>query len=532
MKSANMQRRMERRRRANDLPAPQHATPVDEPMASPSNPFASWPTEALEDVLSSLAKYSEDKGVLDSIQALAEERRRRPDPPAENAAPKAASFLSNEETSDVLEGYLAEIDAAHSKTDPIPVEGLPKTVSPSKLAAELSAAKAAKLAAELAVRLKGLFLDAKPITQVNEARAVREAVDSIFIASQKLGEAEKLLAKQAKQEEATEAAQEAALKPKKSAADKKDDKKKKTVIVSEHEPGKDCPQCRDKVVHEHKKKASDPLTQVREAFQAVSNHQGGDWGAHGDSTALLKKALTICNHLYDSHTFPEGSDEQELLWEATRALRTVDEFPSESDDPTDDEDMSRAFVALEDLENVLRSKSGGKQASEDEDPDDDGGGGKQANAPEASSNTFSPLLGNLVVAASTKTAARATRKDRAEFVRLLSEHAPKAQTQELNEHAVSTIAEDLMRLGSNYARVQEWKAVERDLLPMGEERDAQDKKWNDKEADISARITSLCAQLGVAPVFGTDPQGKTVKVSCPDRFTNDHNREGICVPTS
>jgi hypothetical protein len=401
-------RNISRRRTAAAEPSPEvkpiddnAAAPIDEPTPGGSmNPFSSWPKSALEDVISSLSKYAEDKGVLDSIQMIAEEIRKRPEDVVEPTAPKTANVPpTNEETMDPLEGYIKEITEAHAEVEPPPVDGLPATVLPGKLAAEMTAAKAAKLGASVAEKLKSLFLEAKPITSANESRPVRNAVDAIYAAYQQFGEAVDILEKQDRQEKEEASAQEAMM-----------NRAKKSSTM---EP------------------------------------EAGEQEPTNDKVASRKRA--------------EVADEN-----------------AKTQDAEEEADSKKASV---------KGRS---------------------------------LLANLITAAPVKTAARATRKDRAEFARLLSEHAPKAQSKEVNEHTVASIAEDLMRYGSSYNRILEFKGSPETMDP----------KYVAKEEEIRTKIQGLCTQLGVAPIYGTDPRTCTVKVSCPDRFTNDHDRQGICVPTA
>jgi hypothetical protein len=67
--------------------------------------------------------------------------------------------------------------------------------------AEMATSKAVKEAEKLGNDLKKMYLDAKSLTQVNDTRAVREAVESIFRAADMFDEATKALNKQHQQEE-------------------------------------------------------------------------------------------------------------------------------------------------------------------------------------------------------------------------------------------------------------------------------------------------------------------------------------------
>jgi len=57
---------------------------------------------------------------------------------------------------------------------------------------------------KLAERLKEMYLDAKEVTEANDSRPVREAVEAIYRAYDLLGQAAKVLGKQQMQEQAEE----------------------------------------------------------------------------------------------------------------------------------------------------------------------------------------------------------------------------------------------------------------------------------------------------------------------------------------
>jgi ribosomal protein L37AE/L43A len=69
---------------------------------------------------------------------------------------------------------------------------------------EVSASKALKQVEKLAERLKEMYLDAKEVTEANDSRPVREAVEAIYRAYDLLGQAAKVLGKQQMQEQAEE----------------------------------------------------------------------------------------------------------------------------------------------------------------------------------------------------------------------------------------------------------------------------------------------------------------------------------------
>jgi hypothetical protein len=75
-----------------------------------------------------------------------------------------------------------------------------------KQAAALATSKALKEAEKLGEELKRMYLDAKPITETNDTRPVREAVEAIFRAADMFGEAVKVLNKQDMQEKSEEEA--------------------------------------------------------------------------------------------------------------------------------------------------------------------------------------------------------------------------------------------------------------------------------------------------------------------------------------
>jgi hypothetical protein len=102
-------------------------------------------------------------------------------------------------------GNLADVDEAHAALDESGARlNRPVTTNPiqlNKQAAEMTATKAVKEAERLGNELKKMYLDAKSLTQVNDTRPVREAVESIFRAADMFDEATKALNKQQQQEE-------------------------------------------------------------------------------------------------------------------------------------------------------------------------------------------------------------------------------------------------------------------------------------------------------------------------------------------
>jgi hypothetical protein len=83
--------------------------------------------------------------------------------------------------------------------------------STSKTAAEMTLPKAIKLTEDLEDKLQKLYLDAKPLTSINNTRPVRDAVEAIYQAMTLFDPAAKALAKQERQETEEELAQAAAI---------------------------------------------------------------------------------------------------------------------------------------------------------------------------------------------------------------------------------------------------------------------------------------------------------------------------------
>jgi hypothetical protein len=92
--------------------------------------------------------------------------------------------------------------------------GVEVVTSSLKTAAELTTKSAVKLAERMGTDLKRLYLEAKPLTNVNDQRPVREAVEGIFRAADGFDGATKLLVKQLTQEEGEAKAQEESTKKK------------------------------------------------------------------------------------------------------------------------------------------------------------------------------------------------------------------------------------------------------------------------------------------------------------------------------
>lgn len=137
------------------------------------------------------------------------------------ASAGGAGFVNDvDEKGKIVEdgGNLPEVAEAHAAKDEAPARlDRPATTAPMKLAADMTTGKAVKQSEGLGNDLKKMYLDAKGLTGVNDTRAVREAVESIFHAADRFDEATKALNKQHQQEESEAAAQEIKAKNKKSA---------------------------------------------------------------------------------------------------------------------------------------------------------------------------------------------------------------------------------------------------------------------------------------------------------------------------
>jgi hypothetical protein len=106
-------------------------------------------------------------------------------------------------------GRTPEIGEAHSKLEDKTGIDRPATTAPitlNKQAAEMTIGKAVKESEKLGADLKRIYLEAKPLTNVNDTRPVREAVEAIFRAADLFNEATKVLSKQQAQVESEEAA--------------------------------------------------------------------------------------------------------------------------------------------------------------------------------------------------------------------------------------------------------------------------------------------------------------------------------------
>jgi hypothetical protein len=122
-------------------------------------------------------------------------------------------------------GRTPEIAQAHAGLEDNTSITRPATTAPIKLnqqqslktaAGDMSTSSALKKSESLGNDLKMMYLEAKSLTQINDTRAVREAVESIFRAGDMMDNALKALGKQHEQEENEAAAQEIKAKNKKS----------------------------------------------------------------------------------------------------------------------------------------------------------------------------------------------------------------------------------------------------------------------------------------------------------------------------
>jgi|SRR5271157_212677 len=126
------------------------------------------------------------------------------------AGSQGSGFSTDQDTGKVKEGELPEAAAADKLVDEAPAKldrtetTLPiKLNGSSKSAGESAKASTAlKKVEKLSEKLKEMYLDAKDLTNTNDTRAVREAVEAIFRAYDLLGCAAKVLGKQQMQEDA------------------------------------------------------------------------------------------------------------------------------------------------------------------------------------------------------------------------------------------------------------------------------------------------------------------------------------------
>jgi len=196
-------------------PAPAQAAPAKKP-STDIKQLSSDTLAKIQKALAAAEDLMNDKTAQAFIAAIAEELMNRPIEQEDVPAPKAATFkglnlaayegswISDEDTGEILEGgeRLPEIAKARKLKEDNTGITLPPTELPSKFASEMTTQKALKLSDRLADQLKSLYLEAKGVTESNDSRPVREAVEAIYRAYDLFGEASKVLNKQQMQEEA------------------------------------------------------------------------------------------------------------------------------------------------------------------------------------------------------------------------------------------------------------------------------------------------------------------------------------------
>ena len=131
---------------------------------------------------------------------------------------------------------------------------------------------------------------------------------------------------------------------------------------------------------------------------------------------------------------------------------------------------------------------------------------------------------------------RVSGKERELFVSLIAQHAGPSPA----DMHVFAFARRLLYYGATYGRIQEMACnAPEQLYGQDEFNKRAIECWNEqlaknerKEKRIEQDVTELCARFGCKPIFQGDPRGNTIKIQCPDGFTNDWGKEGICVPTS
>jgi len=111
------------------------------------------------------------------------------------------AWTSDQDTSKVEEGSVPEIAEAHGKRDDNTGIARPETTLPIKLAGEMTTTKALKAAQDAQEKLKGLYLECKQLTEANNTRSVRGAVELVYAAYSAFDEAVKTFNKQLMQEE-------------------------------------------------------------------------------------------------------------------------------------------------------------------------------------------------------------------------------------------------------------------------------------------------------------------------------------------
>jgi hypothetical protein len=116
-----------------------------------------------------------------------------------------------------------------------------------------------------------------------------------------------------------------------------------------HKP--DCP-------HYHSKEAAAVMRAFDSVVAAVRLLTKYQWHDHDGTnpSALLAQALEILQGIEASGELAGNPAQAAHLEEALHNLETVVQYPSESDDPMDDEELAHAFVALDDLRASLEPK--------------------------------------------------------------------------------------------------------------------------------------------------------------------------------
>lgn len=118
---------------------------------------------------------------------------------------------------------------------------------------------------------------------------------------------------------------------------------------------------------------------------------------------------------------------------------------------------------------------------------------------------------------------RATQKQRIEFIKKITEHCPKLGEIPWEERYREL--QLLLRRGASYGTIQELWCNEQ----MSERREAQVIK---REKNLEKKIAEFLAKIDAKPIFGGDPRGNTVKIVCPDGYSDDWGNTGLCLVTS
>lgn len=131
----------------------------------------------------------------------------------------------------------------------------------------------------------------------------------------------------------------------------------------------------------------------------------------------------------------------------------------------------------------------------------------------------------------------ATKKDREEFVAILSRECPL-----IDAVRVAQIAGRIMRHAATIGRLAEESCnghpmqgnAHIDAQRLNKLQDAWDARIERQEQAAQAHITKAAEELGLVPDFGGDPRGYTVKIKLPSgRYNTWGGKEdGWGVPTS